>query len=122
MTAAARLDDRIAVQVSRDRRRIIEIDDIFFLEADGPSTFVRTRSRRRIRDTRSLGEMLGLLGPQKGFLRIHRNHVVNLRRIIELRIRRRGPDWEVKLAPPVNRLLPVGRTALAGLRAALGDV
>ena len=122
MTAAASLDDRIAVQVSRDRRRIIEIDDIFFLEADGPATFVRTRSRRRFRDTRSLGEMVALLGPQQGFLRIHRNHAVNLRRIIELRIRRRGPDWEVKLAPPVNRLLPVGRTALAGLRAALGDV
>ena len=82
----------------------------------------RQRKVRNSRPTRSLGEILGLLGPHKGFLRIHRNHAVNLRRIVELRIRRPGPDWEVKLAPPVNRVLPVGRTALAELRAALGDV
>ena len=121
MKGVLRLRDRIAVHVTRERRRVIEIDDIYFLEADGPGTLVRTRSRERFRDTRSLGEILDLLGRKAGFLRIHRNHAVNLRRIVELRIRRRGPDWEVKLAPPVNRLLPVGRTALASLRAALGD-
>ncbi len=109
------------MHVARERRRLIEIDDIYFLEADGPDTLVRTRSRDRLRDTRSLGEILNLLGPEAGFFRIHRNHAVNLRRIVEMRIRSRGPDWEVKLAPLVNRLLPVGRTALAGLRAALGD-
>ena len=69
MMEMLRLPGHIAVHVSRERRRIIEIDDIYFLEADGPHTLVRTRSRQRIRDTRSLGEILEWLGPETFFLR-----------------------------------------------------
>jgi DNA-binding LytR/AlgR family response regulator len=56
---------------------------------------------------------------QLGFLRIHRNHAVNLRRLAEVRRRRSGIDWEVKLEPPVNRVLPVARGREEELVAAL---
>jgi hypothetical protein len=32
-----------------------------------------------------------------------------------------GQDWEAKLEPPVNQLLPGARDALVRLEAALGD-
>jgi len=46
---------------------------------------------------------------------------VNLRRVRELRGRQEGDDWEVKLEPPVNRVLPVSRSALKALLRAAGD-
>lgn len=52
---------------------------------------------------------------------IHRAHAVNLRRVRELRPRDDGADWEVKLDPSVNRMLPVARGELARLEAAFGD-
>ena len=42
-----------------------------------------------------------------GFVRIHRSFLVNPDRILELRRRRDGRGWEVVMAPPVNRVLPV---------------
>ena len=48
-------------------------------------------------------------------LEIHREYAVELRRIREIRRRDEGRDWEVKLEPPVNRVLPVSRGALAKL-------
>jgi hypothetical protein len=35
---------------------------------------------------------------------------VNLRRIREIRARKEGGGWELRLEPPVNRIIPVGRT------------
>jgi len=55
-----------------------------------------------------------------GFLRIHRNHMVNLARIAEVRRRQKGRGWEVKLEPPVNRILPVSASAVKGLFEAFG--
>jgi hypothetical protein len=46
---------------------------------------------------------------------------VNLRRVRELRPRDEGDDWEVRLEPPVNRVLPVARGELARLESAFGD-
>ena len=48
-------------------------------------------------------------------------YAVNLRRVRELRPRDEGDDWEVRLEPPVNRVLPVARGELARLEAAFGD-
>ena len=51
----------------------------------------------------------------------HRSYLVNLGRVRELRLRRGDTnDWEVKLDPPVNAVLPVGRGYLAKLKKALG--
>jgi DNA-binding LytR/AlgR family response regulator len=115
--------DRVLVHVRRGSRvvkRAVDPADVYFLEADGGDTLVRMRGARRLRDVRRLPAVTALFEPF-GFLSIHQRHTVNLRRVRELRPRDEGDDWEVKLDPPVNRVLPVARGELARLEAAFGD-
>lgn len=74
------LPPRVLLHLGRDRRRAVDPEDVYFLEAVGETTLVRWVRRR---------------SAQRG--------------------------WEVKLEPPVNRVLPVGGTYLARLWAAFGD-
>jgi DNA-binding LytR/AlgR family response regulator len=113
-------NDRLLLHLARDRRRAIDPQDVYFLEATGQTTLVRLRSSRRLRDTRTLGELVPLLA-SFGVVRVHRNHAVNVRHVLEVRRRAGEADWEVKLAPPVNRVLPVSRTFLKGLWATFGE-
>jgi DNA-binding LytR/AlgR family response regulator len=53
-------------------------------------------------------------------VRVHRNYLVDLRHVRQLRRRPRGEDWELTLEPPVNAV-PVSRSALAALWAAFGE-
>ena len=56
----------------------------------------------------------------RGFVRIHRSYLINLDRVREIRLRGdHSNDWEVKLDPPVNAVLPVSRHYLAALRKVL---
>jgi hypothetical protein len=100
-------NDRLLLHLARDRRRAVDPEDIYFLEATGQTTLVRLRSSRRLRDTRTLGDLVPLLSPFG----------------VVLDVRRRGgeADWEVKLEPPVNRVLPVSRMYLKELWAAFGE-
>jgi DNA-binding LytR/AlgR family response regulator len=54
-------------------------------------------------------------------VRTHRDYLVNPDRVRQVRKRSSGEDWELKLDPPVNRVLPVSRSALADLWAAFGE-
>ena len=99
------------------RRRVVGADDIYYIEAQGDETDVRLRSRRRLRDIRALGEVLADLAPL-GFVRIHRNHAVNPGRVREIRPAASGSGSEVRLEPPVNKVLPVGRGSVRVLLAA----
>ncbi len=111
---------RVLLHLGRDRRRAVDPGDIYFLEAVGETTLVRLRSARRLRDDRALGDFLEQI-PKAAFVRVHRNHAVNVQHVLEVRRRAAQKDWEVKLAPPVNRVLPVGRTHLPHLWAAFGE-
>jgi len=111
--------DRMIVWVEVGRGVVVEPDDVFWLEAEGAATWVRLRGRDRLRDRRSLGKVAEALA-DFGFLRVHKNHAVNLRRVQEVRRRSPGGDWEVKLEPPVNRVLPVARGRARDLLAAFG--
>lgn len=111
---------RLLVHLSQTRRRPLSIDDIFWIEAVGHDTLVRLHGARRLRDSRKLGEVFRLLEPH-GFVRVHDNHAVNPERIFEIRRRPRSQDWEVRLEPPVNRVLPVSRSRLHGLWRAYGE-
>ena len=102
------LTDRMIVWVEVGRGVVVEPEDVYWLEAEGAATWVRLRGRDRLRDRRSLGKVAEALA-EFGFLRVHKNHAVNLRRVQEVRRRSPGGDWEVKLEPPVNRVLPVAR-------------
>jgi DNA-binding LytR/AlgR family response regulator len=111
---------RLLLHLARDRHLAVDPSDVYFLEATGETTLVRLRSSRRLRDTRALGELVPVLAPF-GFVRVHRNHAVNVRHVLEIRRRGGEADWEVKLEPPVNLVLPVSRTYLKRLRAGFGE-
>ncbi len=112
--------ERILLHLGRDLRRAIDAADIYYLEAVGQTTLVRLRSSRPVRDVRSLGELIPVLSGF-GVLRVHRNHAANVRHVLEIRRRDAAADWEIKLEPPVSRVLPVGRSALRRLWAAFGE-
>jgi DNA-binding LytR/AlgR family response regulator len=95
-------------------------EEVFFLEADGDETLVRTRGRRRVRDVRSLAELLARF-PAGMFIQVHRARAVNVDRVTEIRRRPGGRDWELRLEPPVNTLVPVARDRLDDLWAAYGE-
>jgi DNA-binding LytR/AlgR family response regulator len=106
---------KILLHLAGRRRRVVDADDVYYLEAQGDETDVRLRAARRLRDVRSLGEVMKEIG-RVGFVRVHRNHAVNPGRIRE--IRRSGSGWEARLEPPVNKVLPVTRASLDALLAA----
>ncbi len=47
--------------------------------------------------------------------------MVNLRRVRAIRRRPTGDDWELKLEPPVNRVLPISRSHLEEVWKAFGE-
>lgn len=106
--------DRVLLHVGDGLRHVVDPEDVYYLEAQDEDTLVRLRSAQPLVDMRPLGELVPLFAPY-GFLQIHREHVVNLRRVNLIRRRDESRDWEVKLEPPVNRVLPVSRGALAKL-------
>jgi DNA-binding LytR/AlgR family response regulator len=83
-------------------RQVEDPAGVFYLEARDEDT---TRPMRELLPSFEL----------HGFLQIHREYAVNLQRVRQVRRRENSRDWEVKLAPPVNRVLPVSRSALRKL-------
>ena len=112
--------DRVLVHLTAYRRLPVDPAKVYFLEADGDETILRTRTKRVMRDVRSLGEVLPAY-QRHGFLRVHRNHAVNLRRIREITRRKETDGWQLKLQPPVNLILAVGRSYLKALWKAFGS-
>jgi DNA-binding LytR/AlgR family response regulator len=111
---------RIAVKISSRRFVMLDVGEVYYLESEGHDVLVRTARKTRLRSVRSLGDLERALKPG-AFLRVHKSFVVNLDRVREVRIRKDDDnDWELKLDPPVNVVLPVGRRYLSGLRRALG--
>ncbi len=105
-------DGKILVHLKDRWRLVVDVHDVYYLEAQGDETDIRLRSARGLRDVRSLGEVMKDLGPA-GFVRIHRNHAVNPGRVREIKLV--GRAWQVQLEPPVNIVLPVSRGSLAAL-------
>lgn len=111
---------RILLRLAPGLRQAIDPAEVFFLEAIDDNTHVRTRRAERLVDVRTLGELEPIFR-RRGFLRVHRDYLVNLEHVRQVRRRRSGDDWELKLDPPVNRVLPIGRTALSSLWKAFGE-
>jgi DNA-binding LytR/AlgR family response regulator len=111
---------RIPVKTGPGRFLLLDSGEIFYIEGAGDDVLLRTARKRRYRGVRRLSEWEKRLRAA-GFLRVHRSYVVNLDRIRELRLRPGDRnDWEIKLDPPVNVVLPVGREYVAALRKVLG--
>ena len=92
---------------------------IYYAEADGGDTVVRTRRKRCYRTTEHLAPLAERLSDGRpphdpAFVRIHRSYLIR-------EVRRRGEnDWELKLEPPVNVVLPIARKQVAGVFRRLG--
>jgi DNA-binding LytR/AlgR family response regulator len=111
---------KVLLHLNPNLRRVIDPAGVYFLEAVGGDTLLRRRGARRFKDVRRLGDIMKVWR-NRGFVRIHRNHAVNVEHILEIRRRTENDLWEVKLAPPVNRVLPVSRNYLNDLWAAFGQ-
>ena len=92
---------RILIRISRSEHRVLDPDDAYYLRASGGETEVRLRSRTPLVDVRPIGEVVPLFEPL-GFVRIHREHAVNVARIRLLRLQADDRDWELKHDPPVT--------------------
>jgi DNA-binding LytR/AlgR family response regulator len=120
MSPAAGTARRVLLHLEDGRRVPVEPDEVFYLEAQADETEVRTRGRRRLRDVRSLAELTARF-PKGLLVPVHRSAAVNVDRVDEVRRRANGRDWELRLEPPVNRVIPVARKRVAALWAAYGD-
>ena len=83
------------------------MDQIYYFEAEGDDSLIRTARKELYRHVEPLEEVDARL-PSPPFFRIHRSYIDNLDRVLELRLLGER-DHEVKLDPPVNEVLPVGR-------------
>lgn len=105
---------KFLVKPEPGRAIFLDLDDIYYIEAEGDDTLVRTARKRLYKHVEPLDEVEARL-PSPPFFRIHRSYVVNLNRVLELR-ERGERDTEIKLDPPVNRVLPVSRPMYTELK------
>jgi len=111
-------DLRFPVKSDPGRVALLEKDQIFYVEAEADDSLIRTARKKLYRHSERLDLVEGRL-PSPPFFRVHRSYLVNLNRVLELRSR--GDDeWELKMDPPVNKVLPVSRRRLPDLRELLG--
>jgi DNA-binding LytR/AlgR family response regulator len=111
---------RLLLHLEPGLRQAVDLEDVYFVEAREGDSEVRTRAKRPLRDVRPMGRLAASF-VRRGFVRTHRNYLVNPLHVRQVRRRAQGDDWELTLAPPVNAVLPVSRSALAALWAALGE-
>ncbi len=111
---------RLLLHLGPGLRQAVDPADIYFVEAVGDDTRVRTRSARPMQDVRPIGEIARVL-EGRGFVRTHRNTLVNPAHVRHVRRRADGENWELRLDPPVNAVLPVSRASLRELWAAFGE-
>lgn len=110
---------RVALHVRDGLKEVVDPADVYFLQALEGGTRIRLRRARALVDVREFAELAPVF-ERHGFVRIHRGFCVNLERVRQIRRRAQGRDWEVKLEPPVNRVLPVSREAYTALLKRLG--
>jgi DNA-binding LytR/AlgR family response regulator len=107
----------VTIHVENAVWEVVDPADAYLLEAEEDGTRVRMRGKQELVDVRSPDEIARVFALH-GFVRIHRESMVNLRQV---RRREDGRDWEVRMQPPVNRVLPVSREAWRELRKMLGE-
>jgi DNA-binding LytR/AlgR family response regulator len=97
---------------------LIEIGGIFYLEARGEDTLIRTKRKKPYKSIQRLGKLAKKL-PTPSFVRCHREYIVNLNRVRSL-TPRSTRDYDLRLDPPVNRRIPIARDRLDKIRKILG--
>jgi DNA-binding LytR/AlgR family response regulator len=109
---------RLPVKGADGSIELIEIDGIFYLEAQGDDTLIRTKRKKQYKSVQRLGNLAKRL-PAPAFVRCHREFIVNLNRV-RLLAQRASRDYDLQLNPPVNRRIPIARDRLEQIRRILG--
>ncbi len=109
---------RLPVQYADGSIDLIEIDGIFYLEAQGENTLIRTKRKKPYKSVQRLGELAKKL-PAPAFVRCHREYIVNLNRVRSI-APRKSRGYDLRLDPPVNRRIPIARDRLEKIRKILG--
>ena len=109
---------RLPVKYANGSIDLIEIDGIFYLEAQGENTLIRTKRKKLYKSVQRLGELAKKL-PTPKFVRCHREYIVNLNRVRSI-TPRNSRDYDLRLDPPVNCRIPVARDRLEKIRKILG--
>jgi DNA-binding LytR/AlgR family response regulator len=86
---------------------LLEMAQIFYIEAEGDDSLIRIARKNHHKHVEPLDEVEARF-PSPPFFRIHRSYLVNLDRVLELRLRGER-DYEVKMDPPVKKVLSVSR-------------
>lgn len=109
---------RRLVAVRDNRMVLLRLPEVAFAEADGSDLWLCTDQGRLRAASPSLDKLDGELAPA-GFLRVHRQYVVNLSRIREVE---RGAKGELVLVMdgPAADMVPVSRRNAPAVRRALG--
>jgi DNA-binding LytR/AlgR family response regulator len=105
---------RLGVKGKEGSIELIEMESIFYLEAKGHDTLIRTRRKKPYHSIQRLGELAKRL-PAPAFVRCHREYIINLNRVRML-TPRKSKDYDLRLDPPVNRRIPIARNRLANIR------
>ena len=109
---------RLPVKYADGSIDLIEIEGIFYLEAQGEDTLNRTKRKRPYKSIQRLGELAKKL-PAPAFVRCHREFIVNLNRVRSI-APRKSRGYDLRLDPPVNRRIPIARDRLADIHKVLG--
>ena len=109
---------RLPVKYADGSIDLIEIEGIFYLEAQGEDTLIRTKRKKAYKSIQRLGDLAKKL-PAPVFVRCHREFIVNLNRVRML-IPRKSKDYDLRLDPPVNRRIPIARNRFENIRKVLG--
>jgi DNA-binding LytR/AlgR family response regulator len=109
---------RLGVEGADGSIDLIEVDAIFYLEALGGDTLIRTKRKKPYHCIQRLSELARRL-PGPAFVRCHRAYAVNLNRVRSL-VPRSSKDYDLRLDPPVNRRIPIARDRLKEIRRILG--
>jgi NO-binding membrane sensor protein with MHYT domain len=112
----ATLGKKISLPVERHGRRIsVLADEIFWIRADTHYTYVFD-GQHDLFCPLSISEVEKELDTED-FIRVHRSHIVNVRRVAS--VKRSGDNGIIELAGAAGRTVPVSRNKLADLRAKL---
>ena len=88
---------RLPVKYANGSIDLIEIDGIFYLEAQGENTLIRTKRKKTYKSVQRLGELAKKL-PAPAFVRCHREYIVNLKRVRSL-TPLNSPNYDLRLEP-----------------------
>ena len=88
---------RLPVEYANGSIDLIEIDGIFYLEAQGENTLIQTKRKKPYKSVQRIGELAKKL-PAPAFARCHREYIVNLNRVRSI-APRKSRGYDLRLEP-----------------------